>query len=213
MNTQTNTVAIDVVLLPPGPVIDEAIRINRALIAGKADGEIRLGRTACIPHITVAMAAVRKSDLGEVEAAVGRIARHCTPMTLTIDAIEHVAVPTTGERVSAFHLLRPEIIQLFHKRVMNAIAGYALPEAAPEMFADEGVADSSVGCLRRFREQSSFSRYSPHITLGFGEIEPRLPGLDLPLRFEATRVAICHLGNHCTCREILAEFELKRSEI
>ncbi|MDN7024993.1 2'-5' RNA ligase family protein [Methanoculleus sp. FWC-SCC1] len=210
MNTSTDTLAVDVALIPPGPVIDEAIRINRALLAGNSAGEIRLGRQACIPHITVAMAAVRRENLGEVEAAVGRIARHCTPMTLTIDAIEHSAI-STGERVSAFHVLRPEIIQLFHKTVMSTVSRYTVPEAAPEMFADETVSPSSADCLRGFRERSSFAQYSPHITLGFGEIEPYLPGLDFPLRFEATRVAICHLGNHCTCKEILAEFELKRN--
>jgi 2'-5' RNA ligase len=210
MSTLADTVAVDVALLPPDPVMDEAIRINQALIAGNSDGEVRLDRQTCIPHITVAMGAVRREKLREVETAVGRIARHCTPMTLTIDAIEHTSV-STGERVSAFHVLRPEIIQLFHKTVMNAVSRYAVPEAAPEMFADETVSASSVDCLRRFRERSSFARYSPHITLGFGEIEPFLPGLDFPLRFEVTRVAICHLGNHCTCREILAEFELKRN--
>ncbi len=212
MSILPDTVAIDIVLIPPGPVVDEAIRINQALIMGNSDGEIALSREGSIPHISVAMAAVRRDDLPAVTRAIERIVQHCTPMTLTIDAIEHRSA-SNGDRVSAFHVLRPEIIQLFHKTVMNAVSRYAVSGATPEMFADERVEESSVDYLRRFPETSSFSRYSPHITLGFGEIEPLLPGLDFPIRFEATRAAICRLGNHCTCREILAEFALTRNRV
>lgn len=210
MSTLPDTVAIDIVLLPPGPVMDEAIRINQALIMGNSDGEIILSREGAVPHISVAMAAVRRDNLPELTRAVERIVQHCTPMTLTIDAIEHQSV-SSGDWISAFHVLRPEIIQLFHKTVMNAVSRYAVADVTEEIFAGERVTASTVDCLRRFPETSSFSRYSPHITLGFGEIEPLLPGLDFPIRFEVTRAAIYRLGNHCTCREILAEFEVKRN--
>ena len=47
---------------------------------------------------------------------------------------------------------------------------------------------------------------SPHITPGFGDLPEPIP-IDLPVRSEATRVAICHLGNHCTCRRVIAQFD------
>jgi len=43
----------------------------------------------------------------------------------------------------------------------------------------------------------------PHISVGYGEIT----GLPSPIEFRATQLALCHLGNHCTCRKVLASAE------
>ncbi|MCM2464813.1 hypothetical protein DIC75_00545 [Methanoculleus sp. CWC-02] len=206
MHKLPDTVAIDVVLLPPGPIMDMAIGANRTLLAGSPDGGIRLDGEDCLPHISVAMLPVRSGDIPEITAKVDRIARQCSPMTMTVDAVvKHRS--GTGETVSAFHILRAEILQLFHKTVMNALKPYPAPPAGPEMFAGETSA-SSVDCLVRFQKTSAYLRYSPHITLGFGNLPEILPGIDFPIRFEVTKAAICHLGSHCTCRRVLAGFDL-----
>ncbi len=206
MHELPDTVAIDVVLLPPGPIMDMAIGANRTLLAGNPDGGIRLDGENCLPHISVAMFPARRGDIPEITAKVDRIARQCSPMTMTIDAVaKHRS--STGGTVSTFHILRAEILQLFHKTVMNALKPYQAPPAGPPMFAGEAPA-SSVDCLLRFPKTSVYERYSPHITLGFGDLPELIPGIDFPVRFEATRAAVCHLGSHCTCRRLLAEFGL-----
>ncbi len=211
MNTLPDTPAIDVVLLPPGPVMDVAIQANRTLIALDRDERIVLDRRNCIPHITVAMAVVRRENLPEVAAAVGRIVRHCTPMTLTIDRIAHSRV-SSGDTVSVFQIRRTDILQLLHKAVMKAMKPYRAPEVSPRISADEDAPASSMDCVLRFPERSSFRNYAPHITVGFGKLPPMLPGLNLPLRFESRKAAICHLGSHCTCRSILSSFTLREHE-
>lgn len=206
MHEVPDTVAIDVVLLPPGPIMDMAIGANRTLLAGNPDGGIRLDGENCLPHISVAMLPTKRGDIPEITAKVGRIARQCSPMAMTIDAVaKHRA--RTGETISVFHILRSEILQLFHKTVMNAIAPYTAPPAGPLMFVGE-VSAPSIDCLLRFTKTSAYERYSPHITLGFGDLPELIPGIDFPVRFEATRAAICHLGSHCTCRQVVAEFDL-----
>lgn len=206
MHELPDTVAIDVVLLPPGPIMDMAIGANRALLAGNPDGGIRLDRANCLPHISVAMLPARSGDIPEINAKVDRIARRCSPMAMTIDAVaKHRS--GTGGTVSAFHILRAEILQLFHKTVMNAVKPYQAPPAGPAMFAGEASAPS-VDCLLRFPKTSAYERYSPHITLGFGDLPEIIPGIDFPVRFEAAKAAVCHLGSHCTCRRVLAEFDL-----
>ncbi|WP_292518548.1 hypothetical protein [Methanoculleus sp.] len=210
MHELPDTVAIDIVLLPPGPVMDTAISANRTLLAGNPDGGIRLDREDCLPHISVAMLPARRENLGEIIRRVDRISRQCSPMTLTIDAVAKHRT-STGETVSVFHILRSEIIQLFHKSVMNAIKPFPVPQAGPGIFVDEAPA-SSLDCLSRFPKTSAYERYSPHITLGFGDLPELIPGIDFPIRFEAARAAICHLGSHCTCRRILAGFDLGTRE-
>ena len=206
MHELPDTVAVDVVLLPPGPIMDMALSANRTLLAGNPGGGIYLDRENCVPHISVAMLPARREDIPELVAKVARIAGQCSPMTMTIDAVaKHRG--STGETVCVFHILRSEIIQLFHKAVMNAVEPYAVPGAGPETFLGE-VSGPSIDCLHRFRKTSAYERYSPHITLGFGDLPELIPGIDFPVRFEATKAAICHLGNHCTCRSVLAEFDL-----
>ncbi|HOI57245.1 MULTISPECIES: hypothetical protein [unclassified Methanoculleus] len=206
MHELPDTVAVDIVLLPPGPIMDMAISANRTLLAGNPDGGIRLDRENCLPHISVAMLPVRREDVPEIVTKVGRIAGQCSPMAMTVDAIAKRR-GGTGETVSVLHILRPEILQLFHKTVMNAVAPYSAPPAVPENFLGE-VSGPSADCLRRFQKISAYERYSPHITLGFGDLPELIPGLDFPLRFEVTGGAVCHLGAHCTCRRVLAGFEL-----
>jgi len=206
MHELPDTVAIDVILLPPGPIMDMAIGANRALLAGNPDGGIRLDRENCLPHISVAMLPARSRDIPEITARVGRITRQCSPMAMTIDAVAKHRM-NAGETVSMFHILRAEILQLFHKAVMSAVKPYLAPSAGPAMFAGEASA-ASVDCLLRFQKASAYERYSPHITLGFGDLPEIVPGIDFPVRFETTKAAICHLGSHCTCRRVLAEFDL-----
>ncbi|HQD25054.1 MULTISPECIES: hypothetical protein [Methanoculleus] len=206
MHELPDTVAIDVVLLPPRPIMDTAIGVNRTLLAGAPDGGIRLGWEDCLPHISVAMFPAKRDDLREITRTVDKISRQCSPMSLTIDAVAKRRTGA-GRTVSVFHILRTEIIQLFHKTVMNALKPYWALDVGPESFAG-GASGSSIDCLTRFPKLSAYERYSPHITLGYGDLPELIPGVDLPLRFEATKAAICHLGEHCTCRHVLAEFDL-----
>jgi len=206
MHELPDTVAVDIALLPPGPIMDLAISANRTLLAGNRDGGIRLAHEDCLPHITVAMLPAKHEEIPEIVAKMDRITRQCSPMTVTIDAVAKRRTGTGGI-VPVFHIHRAEILQLFHKTVMNAVMPHAAPPAGPGMFMGE-VSAPAVDCLARFMKTGAYEHYSPHITLGYGDLPELIPGLDLPLRFEVTRAAVCHLGAHCTCRRVLAVFGL-----
>ncbi|KUG20610.1 MAG: 2'-5' RNA ligase family protein [Methanomicrobiaceae archaeon] len=197
--------AIDVVLLPPEPIMEEAIRINQALQIACPDQEIVLDNKTCIPHITVAMAAVRSGNLPAIARELERIVGKCSPLPLSITGIE-THTTGSGEKIAGFVIRRTDALQLFHKTVVSTLRPYALSRVEQAMFArapGEAVTESSLDCVRRFFEHSSFGHYSPHITLGFGELAGPLPGLSFPLQFHVPKAAVCHLGNHCTCRAIL----------
>ena len=172
--------------------MDTAIGVNRTLLAGAPDGGIRLGWEDCLPHISVAMVPAKRDDLREITRTVDKISRQCSPMSLTIDAVAKRRTGA-GRTVSVFHILRTEIIQLFHKTVMNALKPYWALDVGPESFAG-GASGSSIDCLTRFPKLSAYERYSPHITLGYGDLPELIPGVD-PAQFEATKAAICHLGS------------------
>lgn len=201
-----DTVALDVVILPPDPITEMAISTNRILLADNPGGGIHLGKEYCLPHIPVAIFSAKRDDIPDIIAKIDRIARRCSPMILTIDTVAKYRTKA-GETISAFHIPRPEVLQLFHKKVMKGMKPYVASPAGPGMFADEASA-TSIDCLLRFPKTSAYEHYSPHIALGFGDLPELIPGIDLPVRFEARRAAICHLGGHCTCRRVLARFDL-----
>jgi hypothetical protein len=73
--------------------------------------------------------------------------------------------------------------------------------------------ESTLAWIKNYPEKSSFEKFFPHITIGYGEINDYSFGFPQggvpPIEFAVSKLALCHLGNHCTCRKILASAELK----
>ena len=69
------------------------------------------------------------------------------------------------------------------------------------------IKDIMSGIAKNYPEKSSFENFFPHITIGYGEIN----NFSFPIIFSVSKLALCHLGNHCTCRKILASTNLKKS--
>ena len=55
-----------------------------------------------------------------------------------------------------------------------------------------------------YRVNSSFTGFSPHLTLGHASESPVVERLS----FQASIVAACHLGRFCACRQILRSWTL-----
>jgi hypothetical protein len=64
--------------------------------------------------------------------------------------------------------------------------------------------DRDVRWVREFRRESSFDRFTPHITLGHASEPPTVE----PMEFVATTIAVCHLGRFCTCQRIIRAWHL-----
>jgi hypothetical protein len=67
------------------------------------------------------------------------------------------------------------------------------------IYGDQEVAESTLLWIKNYREKVSFENFFPHITIGYGQIESRVP----QIIFAPSELALCHLGNHCTCRKVL----------
>jgi len=75
---------------------------------------------------------------------------------------------------------------------------------ADMLLSDGTVGESTLQWIKNYPAESGYENFFPHITLGYGEI--RLESL--PARFNVSKIALCRLGNHCTCRKVLAAAEL-----
>jgi 2'-5' RNA ligase len=198
-------IAIDAVLLPSDEITARAIEANKEL-AKQSPGKIVLDRENCLPHVSLAMGCINESDIAEIEGILQETVRKHNPGPLSITGI-HVGASSGGDRISLLELKRTKSLQSLHEEVMRVLAPYASRDVTAEMLlSPPPVAESTLLWIRDFAEKSSFERFFPHITLGYGQLD------DFPFQaqFTASGLALCHLGNHCTCRRILASAKFPR---
>ncbi|MEA2033978.1 MAG: hypothetical protein U9N40_00570 [Euryarchaeota archaeon] len=211
---ETDTIAVDIVLLPPALVTDLAIKINEALISASGDNSIILGRETSIPHISLSMGCIRFSDMKELALLTEKIAQKYLPIDLPVKGVATVTT-SSGERVSGIDIIRTPALLALHKEIMNLVSDYAVSEVLPEMiYLDSGeeISDFTLNYIDNFASQSSYDYYSPHITLGYGEVKKAGECIKVPDSFRSFNIALCHLGNHCTCRKVLSLHSVSSEE-
>lgn len=193
-------IACDVVLLPSEEVTLRAIEMNRRLNAS-GNKDIILDREKCLPHITLAMGCVKEKDIDKVETIVKDIASSFAPVKLNV-------LPSASG-LASMHIEKTRDIELLHEIVMIRLAPLFSYKVAPDMIYSEGredINDLTFDYISKFAKRSSFENYSPHITLGTGNLEEDIPGME----FVSGELALCHLGDFCTCRKKLSTHTLSR---
>ena len=197
--------AVDVVLLPTEAMMDGAIEVNAELVK-KFGKKIVLNKEDCLPHISLAMGCIDEKDVADVEKVLRRVAEQYPLGDLRVIGIS-VTVNLVGEKVSVFEVGKTKELQSLHEEVMEKLAPYFSYDVTSDMVAGAEVAESTLLWIKNYPEKSSFSNFSPHITIGYGEMN----NFSFPIKFGVSRLALCHLGNHCTCREIIVSIKLKRA--
>jgi len=222
--------AVDVVLLPDEAMTNRAIEANTELVrkygtdsTGSPQAEIVLDKSNCLPHISLAMGCIEDSDISAAGKVLEEIAEQNPAGELKVVGVQ-VTENTKGEKTSAFKVEKTQQLQSIHERVSQELTRYFSSDVTRDMiyggnevdstlrpfdFAQgrlrseragpPRVAETTLLWIRSYREKSSFERFSPHITIGYGQAE----ALAGPIEFRASQLALCHLGNHCTCRKVL----------
>jgi 2'-5' RNA ligase len=198
--------AVDVVLLPDEAMTETAIKANAGLVE-KFGAKIVLHKENCLPHVSLAMGCINELDIPAIERVLTIAAERCAVHELKVIGI-HTSVNLRGETVSVFELEKAAELQSLHEDVMGKTAPYLSYEVTEDMiFGDEQVAETTLLWIKNYPEKASFANFFPHITIGYGEVENQ----PFPIEFRTPRLALCHLGNHCTCRKILTSVELLRT--
>jgi 2'-5' RNA ligase len=197
--------AVDVVLLPSERMTNKVIQANCMLLNQCAD-QIILDKENCLPHVSLAMGCIDERDITDIEIILQTIAKNFPPGQLSIIGIS-TSTNSTGEKVSSFELKKTQRLQSLHEEVMRRTAPYFSYEVTAEMVLSPPTAGkSTLLWIKNYPEKSAFENFFPHITIGYGQIDD----FSFPATFTASKLALCHLGNHCTCRRILAVAVLKR---
>ena len=218
-------IAVDVALLPSEEMMNKAIDANREL-SKQYPEKIILVRTIHepqllsreagsigLPHISLAMGCIDEKDIAEIEKVLESIAEQHSVGKLTAVGI-YVSTNSVGEKVSSFQIERGETIQALHEQVMRILRPYFSYDVTAEtVLTPPQVGESTLLWIKNYPEKSSFEKFFPHITLGYGQINnfsfDSREQWSFPMKFNTSKLTLCHLGNHCTCRKILASAELK----
>ncbi|MDD5063306.1 MAG: 2'-5' RNA ligase family protein [Phycisphaerae bacterium] len=190
--------AVDAVLLPDETMIGKAIEANAELVK-RFGRKIVLNKKDCLPHISLAMGCVDEKNIISVERILRTIAKELPLGELKVLGV-HVSKNAAGEKVSAFEVEKTTELQSLHETVMERLEPYLSNDVTAEEINDDEVAETTLSWIKNYRGKSSFGKFFPHITIGYGEVGNLSP---FPIKFAASKLALCHLGNHCTCKEIL----------
>jgi hypothetical protein len=196
--------AINVVILPPDPIMDLALKWNGEL--GKREKEnITLGKFRYLPHVSMVMGCIEEDILPNAKAALQSIAgRHRAPQL----HVPHIRTVNTdsGKKIITLDISpNPDLLSL-HETIVNVFQPLVTPDADEASINDlPPISADAIDWINHYIPYHCFDNFWPHITLGFGDIDFELQ----PFSFEGSRLAICHLGNYCTCSTILVETNLK----
>jgi len=196
-------IAVDVVLLPSEEMADKAIAANKELLKRNA-AKIVLDKENCLPHISLAMGCIDERNIHEIDKILKKIAKETKLGQLNAIGI-HVGTNRAGEKVSVLQIEKTEALQSLHEEVLQRLSPYFSNDVRAEMvLSSSETSESTLDWIKNYPEKSSYEKFFPHITIGYGEINT----FSFPLKFDVSKLALCHLGNHCTCRKILASTNL-----
>jgi len=192
-----DALAIDIAILLPKTSRALVVPLNESLTAPPQG--FRFDRTH-LPHVTLAQLLVSRNRLANMTEAVGRVLQDVPPLELTTASIRK------GHTASNLAVLATPTVTCLHRRLMAVLAPFECYRGSISAFhPDEPQArPADLNWVTNYRRQASHTHYDPHITIGIGVSKAIVE----PLQFIATRIAACHLGCFCTCRERLATWTL-----
>lgn len=184
--------------------MDLVLEWNRELCKARPTN-IVLDKMHYMPHISMAMGCLPADQLEHANAILQSMATQHYELELRVPHIKTVDTES-GDRVVTFDIdLSPQLAGL-HESIVNAFGPLLTQDVTEAAINDLPPIDSStLDWINHFIPHYCFQHFWPHITLGFGAPPPDFR----PFSFQASRLAICHLGNHCTCSKILGEVFLK----
>ncbi|MDD4333317.1 MAG: hypothetical protein PHT51_04365 [Patescibacteria group bacterium] len=186
-------IAIDVVLLPPENIMDKAIKINQQFV----DDSIKLNKKNCLPHISLCMGIVDEKNLPEIKTIISKLSKRFFKLPLMINKID--------SRHICFEIKKNKTIQKLHEEIMKGLSPYLSYKATTKMcFTPPPIVKKTLTWINNYKK-TSFKNFYPHITLGISKLENK----KIKINFTASKLAVCHLGNYCTCRKILFSMKLK----
>lgn len=196
--------AVDVVLLPDEALFAKIVAINRRWL-GQRPQHIILDPVKSLPHVSLAMGCVEEEAVPAISRLLDGVAAGRRPVALMVRGL-HVRTNAAGDDVWSLDLEPTLELRGLHDQVMDLIGPHFTHDVTASMFVEpSAVTGRTMEWVKTYPITASGDRFWPHITLGMGRLPPDLV---YPAGGLAPRLALCHLGPHCTCRRLVLDHPL-----
>ena len=194
-----NKIAVDVVLIPPDNVIQLAIDINKIFPETGTENYVLDGET-CIPHITLLMGLITGEQIPEVGHRLGALVEKFSALNLKITQVKSSARPD-GKVISVLEIEKTAELQKFHETILDEMSSIFTYDGVEKgmFYTPPPVNEVPMFWVKGFAKTRVRENYKPHITLGIGKPKQEIT----PVHFTVSKLSLCHLGNYCTCRNVL----------
>jgi 2'-5' RNA ligase len=197
----------DVVILPPPPVQEYAIRLSRRL--ARYGGEFRLEKRRYIPHLSLYHIAVQPKDFDAFREEVRKIAAAFEPHELRLKNIESRLLMTE----------KPKWLTKLHRDVVAKTSRYfdwtsGRQDSIGVGWLPPKLQPRAAAYAQKYGSPLIGAAFRPHITLtSFGDktAPAGIPPLPFePMSFVVDRLNICELGPSHSCQRIVGRFPVGR---
>ena len=196
--------AIDIVLLPPENIMKLCIDLNRK---DNADSYQTINLKDNLPHISLAMGVLDENDLESAKNLLSKISNDFLVLNLELFEMYYGVTPD-NKKSYAFRVGITEELQNLHNKIVSDFSKIlSHNKVSIDMFyfdPNETMDEISSYWVQNYPKKS-FENFSAHISLKCRNAEYN----NTPVKFTANDLAICYLGNFCTCRKILHSVKLK----
>lgn len=178
-----------------------AVSVNHRILKEKDNEWIALSKENCLPHISLNMGVVEKKNIDKIKEQLEKIAEEMKPLPLALREIRG-SIHQSGRKCLTFAVKHTPELQRLHEEVMRRLEGliiHGYDGNDVTLLESKENYPVTKEWVKNYGIRDAFGRFYPHITIGFGEsVEVKLP-----VTFTASTLALCHLGNYCTCRKVL----------
>lgn len=196
-------IAIDVVLLPSESMTKKTVEVNQKLLQ-QHPNKIIFNQKNCFPHVSLCMGVIDENDISAISKILAEIGKQFSVLNLTATDLLAETI-STGDKVAYFQIHTTKELQMLHELIMKELSQFLTYNVSANMlFTPPAIEKATFYWIKNYPNKASFAKYKPHITLGFGETT----GIKLPVQFTSSKLALCQLGNYCTCRKILISIKL-----
>lgn len=200
------TLAIDVLLLLPQNLSEEAILLNTAILKSNPDN-FTLDKDH-VPHITLLQCYVRQSDLPKITLALNGLYKMIENESLYANELQYKR--DQPQSFASIGIEKSKAVMSIHKKAIELLQPYITSGGTENAFVptkDSSPIDQfTIDYIPKFVSNYSYENYNPHISLGVAptSVLHNLEETEFrKMKFKTPAVAVYQLGKFGTARKLL----------
>ena len=207
---KTNSIAIDVLLIPSEEMYAQSIQLN-ALINQNNPETIKLDENHK-PHITLLQCFIKEENLPKVNIALKGLFKTIKNDSLMAESLFYYK--DEEESFSMIAVEKSDFLLKLHEKIIELIQPYTVKNGSQVSFIQNpdgsSISESTITYVPEFIEKYSYDNFDPHISLGVAQtklLDSLAENIFKPIQFKAASLSVYQLRDHGTAQKLLWKSE------